>query len=90
VSFGSALHGTDTGLGDVDLLADALPGATLFDLGGLPEELEELLAVPTDLLTPADIPSQVRDHVRAEAVPVSDWLRHIRKQRATPRAAAVC
>lgn len=33
--FGSALHGTDNEGSDLDLLVDALPGATLFDLGGL-------------------------------------------------------
>jgi predicted nucleotidyltransferase len=68
--FGSVLHGTDTDGSDIDLLVDALPGATLFDLGGLLEELEDLLGVPVDLLTPADLPSQFRDHVLAEGVPV--------------------
>ena len=32
--FGSVLHGTDTEGSDLDLLVDALPGATLFDLSG--------------------------------------------------------
>lgn len=32
--FGSVLHGTDREGSDLDLLVDALPGATLFDLGG--------------------------------------------------------
>lgn len=32
--FGSVLHGTDQDGSDLDLLVDALPGATLFDLGG--------------------------------------------------------
>ena len=41
--FGSVLHGTDRDGSDLDLLVDALPGATLFDLGGLHAELEELL-----------------------------------------------
>jgi predicted nucleotidyltransferase len=43
--FGSALHGTDQDGSDLDLLVDALPGATLFDLGGLQVEPEELLGV---------------------------------------------
>ena len=68
--FGSVLHGTDTEGSDIDLLVDALPGATLFDLGGLLEELEDLLGVPVDLLTPADLPPQFRARVLAEAVPV--------------------
>ena len=40
--FGSVLHGTDQDRSDIDLLVDALPGATLFDLGGLQDELELL------------------------------------------------
>jgi hypothetical protein len=31
-------------------------GATLFDLGGLQDELESLLGVHVDLLIPADLP----------------------------------
>ena len=54
--FGSVVHGTDADGSDLDLLIDALPGATLFDLGGLQAELESLLGVPVDLLTPADLP----------------------------------
>ena len=68
--FGSVLHGTDRDGSDLDLLVDALPGATLFDLGGLHAELEELLGVPVDLLTPADLPPKFRDAVLAEARPV--------------------
>lgn len=68
--FGSALHGTDQEGSDLDLLVDALPGATLFDLGGLQVELEELLGVPVDLLTPGDLSPRFRDQVLAEAMPV--------------------
>ena len=68
--FGSVLHGTDRDGSDLDLLVDALPGATLFDLGGLHAELEALLGVPVDLLTPADLPPKFRDAVLAEARPV--------------------
>ena len=65
--FGSVLHGNDLDGSDLDLLVDALPGATLFDLGGLQIELEEILGVPVDLLTPDDIPLKFRDQVLAEA-----------------------
>jgi len=47
-----------------------LPGATLFDLGGLQLELEDLLAVPVDLLTPGDLPAKFREQILAEAQPV--------------------
>ena len=68
--FGSVLHGTDQDDSDLDLLVDALPGATLFDLGGLQVELEDLLGVPVDLLTPGDLPPKFRARVLAEAQPV--------------------
>ena len=68
--FGSVLHGTDKEGSDLDLLVDALPGATLFDLGGLQVELEEMLGVPVDLLTPGDLPSALRDRVLSEALPI--------------------
>lgn len=68
--FGSVLHGRDQDGSDLDLLVDPLPGITLFDLGGLQVELEELLGVPVDVLTPADLPEKFRDEVLAEAEPV--------------------
>jgi len=68
--FGSVLHGTDREGSDLDLLVDALPGTTLFDLGGLQDELESLLGIPVDLLTPADLPPKFRAKVLAEARPV--------------------
>ena len=68
--FGSALRGTDRDGSDLDLLVDALPGATLFDLGALQDELEQLLGVQVDLLTPDDLPPRIRQQVLAEAQPV--------------------
>jgi hypothetical protein len=68
--FGSVLRGDDRDGSDLDLLVDPLPGATLFDLGGLQVELKELLGVRVDLLTPGDLPPKFRDRVLAEAVPV--------------------
>lgn len=68
--FGSVLHGTDRESSDLDLLVDALPGATLFDLGGLQDELQTLLGIQVDVLTPADLPPKFRAQVLAEAQPV--------------------
>ncbi len=68
--FGSVVHGTDQDGSDLDLLVDALPGATLFDLGGLQAELEQLLGVSVDLVTPGDLPPKFRQHVLAEALAV--------------------
>ncbi|ABC23088.1 nucleotidyltransferase family protein [Rhodospirillum rubrum] len=68
--FGSVLHGTDREGSDLDLLVDALPGTTLFDLGGLQADLEDLLGIPVDLRTPADLSGKFRSHVLAEAQPL--------------------
>ena len=68
--FGSVLHGTDHEGSDIDLLIDALPGATLLDLGDLQDELQSLLGVNVDLLTPGDLPPKFRAKVLAEAQPV--------------------
>ena len=68
--FGSVLHGTDQEGSDLDLLVDALPGATMFDLGGLQDALESLLGVHVDVLTPTDLPPKFRAKVLAEARPV--------------------
>jgi len=68
--FGSVLHGNDQEGSDLDLLVDALPGATLFDLGGLQDELQTVLGVQVDVLTPADLPARFRAQVLAQAQPV--------------------
>ena len=68
--FGSVLRGMDTANSDLDLLVDPLPGATLFDLGAIKEELEEVLGVAVDVLTPGDLPEKFRAEVLKEAMPV--------------------
>jgi predicted nucleotidyltransferase len=64
------LRGEDKEGSDLDLLVDPMPGTTLFDLGGLQVELEALLGVSVDLLTPEDLPQRYRERVLKEAVPV--------------------
>jgi predicted nucleotidyltransferase len=68
--FGSALTGQDRLDSDLDILVDAEPGASLFDLGGLQQELEEMLGVGVDLKTPEDLPPTIRAKVLAEAEPL--------------------
>ena len=68
--FGSALHGHDAEGSDLDLLVDPLPGTTLFDLGGLQDELQSLLGVSVDVLTPKDLPAEFRDAVVQDARPL--------------------
>ncbi|MBB3607131.1 nucleotidyltransferase domain-containing protein [Rhizobium sp. BK602] len=69
--FGSVVRGEDKLDSDLDILVDPLPRATLFDLGELLEELEDLLAgTKIHLLTPGDFPEKVRARVLDEAKPV--------------------
>lgn len=68
--FGSVVHGDDIEGSDLDLLVDPLPGATLFDLGAIQIELEEMLGIPVDVLTPGDLPTRFREQAIKEAVPV--------------------
>lgn len=68
--FGSVLRGKDQDGSDLDLLVDALPGTTMFDLGELQFELEDLLGIPVNIVTPGDLPSKFRALVLAEAKPV--------------------
>jgi uncharacterized protein len=68
--FGSVARGDDADGSDLDLLVDAAPGTTLFDLGGLQADLEEALGVRVDLLTPGDLPPRIRERVLREAKPV--------------------
>ncbi|MDC9603137.1 hypothetical protein PSH49_21395 [Pseudoalteromonas sp. GABNS16G] len=49
---------------------DPVSGVTLFDLGGLQDELQSLLRVKVDLLTPGDLPVKVREIIISEAKPV--------------------
>ena len=65
--FGSVVRGSDEDGSDLDLLVDVEPGTTLFDLGGLQIDLEELLGVKVDVLTPADLSPRFRAQVIAEA-----------------------
>jgi predicted nucleotidyltransferase len=68
--FGSVLHGEDDSDSDLDLLVDPLPGATMLDLGAVQFELEELLGMSTDVLTPGDLPAKFRDQILKEAAQV--------------------
>ena len=68
--FGSASRGDDQEGSDLDLLVETLPGTTLLDLGGLQDELQELLGVSVDVLTLKDLPAKFRDAVAREAKPL--------------------
>jgi Predicted nucleotidyltransferases len=69
--FGSVARGEDRPDSDLDILVDALPTTTLFDLGGLLEELKGIMSgTPIHVLTPGDFPERVRLQVLQEARPI--------------------
>jgi len=68
--FGSALHGGDTEVSDIDLLVDANEKATLFDIVTLERELRETLGVKVDVQTPESLSKRFRAEVLREARPL--------------------
>ena len=68
--FGSVARGDDAEGSDIDILIDPTPDTTLFDIGAIRHELQKLLGVPVDVLTPRALPEKFRASVMAEAVRV--------------------
>jgi predicted nucleotidyltransferase len=68
--FGSVALGYDTETSDLDLLVDPQERMSLFDLGAIIAELNELLGIRVDVATPSSLPDTMRQRVLREAVPV--------------------
>ena len=68
--FGSFARGTADEKSDVDFLVNLAPGRSLFDLGGLLYELQELIGRRVDVVTPAGLRPRIRDRVLREALPI--------------------
>ncbi len=68
--FGSVVHGVDSEGSDLDILIDPTPKTSLMDVAKIQVELEALLGVKVDVLTPKALPEQYRELVLAEAVTV--------------------
>lgn len=68
--FGSVLHGIDLEGSDLDILVDPTPATTLMDVAAIQVELEKLLGVSVDVLTPKALPDRFRSQVLTEATPV--------------------
>ncbi len=65
--FGSVLHGDDGEDSDLDLLVDPAAKTSLMDMAGLQIDIEKIVEVRVDLLTPGDLHPRFRDKVLAEA-----------------------
>ena len=65
--FGSVARGEDGPDSDLDILVDGLPGMTLFDLGGLQAEMEDLLPCRVDIVSSGGLKERMRERIHAEA-----------------------
>ena len=68
--FGSAARGEDNIESDVDFLVDTQSDRSLFDVGGLLLDLQNLLGRRVDVLTEKALHWYIRDRVLAEAKPL--------------------
>ncbi len=68
--FGSVVRGEADERSDIDFLVDMEPGRTLFDMGGLLMDLQELLDRQVDVITEAGLKARIRERVLREALPL--------------------
>src|SRR5258708_3135157 len=68
--FGSVARGNATPESDIDFLVDMEAGRSLFDLGGLLSDLQQLLGRPVDVVTEAGLRQRIRARVLTEVRPL--------------------
>ena len=66
--FGSVARGEADASSDVDFLVEMEPGRSLFDLGGLLMDLQELLNCKVDVVTEKGLRKRIRERVLKEAI----------------------
>lgn len=66
--FGSVARGQADPRSDVDFLVDLNAGRSLFDLGSLLMDLQELLHCPVDVVTERGLRPRIKESVLSEAV----------------------
>lgn len=66
--FGSVARGQAGPRSDVDFLVDLNPGRSLFDLGSLLMDLQEILGCPVDVVTEPGLRPRIKERVLSEAV----------------------
>lgn len=65
--FGSVVRGEADERSDIDFLVEMEPGRSLFDLGGLREELKNLLGCEVDVVTDVGLYWIIRRRILKEA-----------------------
>lgn len=66
--FGSVANGTADEHSDIDFLVDMEKGRSLFDLGGLLMDLQQLLGHKVDVVTEKGLRERIRQRVLSQAV----------------------
>jgi uncharacterized protein len=68
--FGSVARGEATNKSDLDFLVATEPECTLFDLGGLLEDLREMFGCAVDVVPENSLKPNLRERILQEAIPV--------------------
>jgi len=68
--FGSVARGVADEDSDIDLLVDMEAGRSLFDMGGLLVDLQDLLGRRVDVVTERGLKQRIRQRVIEEAIPL--------------------
>lgn len=69
--FGSVARGEDTETSDLDILVEAPPGTSFYDLARVELELEEVLGCRIEVLTKGSLAPDVMENVEADLTPVT-------------------
>lgn len=68
--FGSVARGDSDQSSDLDLLVDMEAGRSLFDMGGLLMDLQDMLGCKVDVVSEKGLSPRIRERVLGEAVPL--------------------
>jgi predicted nucleotidyltransferase len=68
--FGSVARDEADQNSDLDVLVDLEPSRSLFELGGLLEELQDLFGFRVDVVTERGLRPRIRERVLREAIPL--------------------
>ena len=68
--FGSVARGDANESSDIDFLVRMSPGRSVFDIGGLLMDLQDLLGTRVDVVTERGLRPRMRERVLRDAVPV--------------------
>lgn len=68
--FGSVARGDADESSDIDFLVRMTPGRSLFDIGGLLMDLQDLLGRRVDVVTERGLRPRMRERVLRDAIPV--------------------